>query len=134
MQIYRGTYTLLEINYIYHHIPCYFTLFHIISKKLTVFPVQYSFKQMVPLRLPTWLCPHTFVPKHLCDNTRLSPHMFLLRHISAPTRTCMGTNVFRHKRVWAQTCVGINVSVHKRGWAQSCGLKLKVSISNRMFF
>ena len=49
---------------------------------------------------PTRLCPETFVPRHICAQTRLCPDTFDLcpdtfmsRHISAPTRIIVADTI-----------------------------------------
>ena len=64
----------------------------------------------------TWLCPHTFVLRHVCAQTRLYPHTFVPKHICADTRLCphmlVPTHVCARTRLCPHTFVPRHVCAH----------------------
>ena len=82
----------------------------------------------------TRLCPHTFVPRHVCAQTRLCPDTFVPRHVCAQIRlylhTFVPTHVCAHTRLCPHTFVPRHVCAHthlyphtfvpRHFWALTC--------------
>ena len=64
-----------------------------------------------------WLCPHTFLPRHVCAHTRLCqtrlwPHAIVPTHDCAHTRLCPDTFVPRHDCSHTRLCPHMIVPRH----------------------
>ena len=80
----------------------------------------YGSTTLVPIHnCDQWLCPHTFVPIHVCPQARLCPHTFVhrnvrARHICSQTRLC--PDMLVRRQVCTQTC---STQLHKTYCAQT---------------
>ena len=104
----------------------FLTYTYIVKVGSTTFVPIYDWAHTIE---PTRLCPHTFVPRHVCAHTRLCPDTFvphsdcahtrLYPHTIVPTHVCAQTRLCPHTFVPAHDCAQTRLCPHTIDCAQT---------------